>query len=106
MSDQGTVVQFLAIERDLSVLQSCQTAPRSRPSSYSVGCRGSLLEVKRPGREADLSLNLIVILRISLTSLPLPHMPSWREEEELQNFMLQNIFFFLLRCVEVILREC
>jgi hypothetical protein len=98
------VFRFWAGERDLSLLPSFQTGPaRPGPSPYSVDYRGCLLEAKWPGREADQSLNIIRILRICLSLLPLPHMPSRHAKEDLYNFMLQK--GFLLGCVEIIMRE-
>jgi hypothetical protein len=106
MSDRGTVIRFSAGERDLSLLQSFQTGPRSRPSSYSVGYRGCLLEAKWPGREADQSLNLIRILRISLSLLPLHSLicPHGMQRKN-SAILCCRRGFFLLGCVEIIMRE-
>ena len=53
-------------------------------------CQGTSTEVKRPGRKADRSLNLVLRRRMSKSVTPFPSLPEWRDDESQRQFHLEN----------------
>jgi hypothetical protein len=53
LDDRGSRVRFPAGAGNFSLHYRVQAGSGAHQSSYPLGCRGSFLGVKRPGREAD-----------------------------------------------------
>lgn len=64
--------------RDSSLLQNIQTSSPAHPASYSMGNRGPILGIKRPGWEADHSPPSSADIKIERSYISTPqYRPSW-----------------------------
>jgi hypothetical protein len=61
----GIGVLFIAEAREFSLLHSVQTASGAHPASYPKSLEAVSPDARRPGREGDYSLPLVLRLRIS-----------------------------------------
>jgi hypothetical protein len=78
------VVRFSEKVRGLLLLKSAHTGPLPRTQASCILGNGTLSPVKRPWREADWSTHLAP--RLSTAPPPLPHIPSWRAQEQLYRY--------------------
>jgi hypothetical protein len=63
---------------NFSLHRRFQNGSGTQPASYSMGTKGSIPGVNRPGHEADHSPPSSAEVKVSGAISPLPNTPSWR----------------------------
>jgi hypothetical protein len=92
--------QFLAPERNFSVLQNVQAGSGASLSSYSVGAWGSFPWTKYLRPEADLLPPSSAELNNTWSLPSLHHTPSWHAQGQLYSLILQQKCSYQVSCKE------